>query len=149
MFASVLFAALSTAGIYPAPTGAEPNCAREVNAIAFADRIAKLPESIRTDLDERVGATSKLGDRGAPLLRTDAPGQPQSEEVPVRFVQPLQIGDQWFVQIEVAMMSGVTTIGYSLPPDGLFTFEPGQVFRGPPCASIMAALAGVTVARGL
>lgn len=52
------------------------------------------------------------------------------------------------MQFEVAMAGGVRTVTYVRHGDGLYYRSPGYYFNGPACASIRAALEGVTTPGG-
>src|SRR5438105_11587494 len=138
---SVLF--LATMAASSAPTEAQRTCAREIEAVATAYRLADLPEDIRADLAARKNLLGNIGDSDGPLLRTDTPNAVERNYPSVRFAQAMLVRNEWFVQVEISMMSGVTTISFPRQPDGHFSFQPIHYFRDPPCASIKAALAGV------
>jgi len=124
-------------------------CAREVGASATALRLAELPQEIRDDLVRRrevFGDT--VADRDSPLLQTDAPTEAERGHATVRFAQAMRVGNSWFVQLEVSLMAGVVTVSYAHQTDGRFRLSPFHHFRGPACASIRAALAGVTTPGG-
>lgn len=130
-----------------APTAApEHSCAREVGATLAAYRLSDLPTAIRADLN--LIARSQIGDRGSPLLETDAPTREQANLPTSRFYQALQVNGEWFVQLEVAMFAGVRTIGYVPDENGGFRRYPLHYFGGPACKSIKAALRGVTTPGG-
>ncbi len=141
---------LLASGTASVGTEAQRACAQEVGATATAYRLAELPKDIRDDLASRrdiFGAD--MADSDAPLLRTDAPTAEEREHATVRFAQAMLVGDKWFVQFEVSLFAGVRTISYLRRPDGRFAFTPSHYFGGPACASIRAALAGVTTPGGL
>lgn len=117
------------------------SCAAEVGATSTATRVADLPAEIRADLIRIIG--DEIADRDSPLLDTDAPSAEERSYPTARFVQALLVGEEWFVQIEVAMMSGVRTFGYVRDGNSGFRRRYSHYLGGPACASIKAALAGV------
>lgn len=126
-----------------APSGAEArDCAEEARAEAAADRLSDLPREIRDDL--AILTLDGIRDRDSPLLRTDAPTEPERKDATARFARALRFGDSWLVQFEVALFAGVRTVGYVRRDGGRFERSPKIHFGGPACASIRAALAGVT-----
>jgi hypothetical protein len=128
----------------PAPDEAPQTCARTLGATAFTTKLSGVPQAIREDLVRRIAAQgSAVADSDVPLLQTDAPGERERGYARVRFAQAMHIGDRWFVQLQITLMSGVRTYVYARHSDGSFDFSPGQQFGGPGCASIKAALAGV------
>lgn len=136
-------------GAAPAGTEAQRACAREVGATATAYRLADLPKDIRDDLASRSGLFgAEIADSDSPLLQTDAPTAAERNYPTVRFAQAMFARDRWFVQFEVSLFAGVRTISYSRQPGGGFGFTPAHYFGGPACASIKAALAGVTTPGG-
>lgn len=137
--------AMSAAG------GAEPprSCEGEIGATATAYRLSELPQSIRDDVTSRREVFGEgLADSDSPIRRTDAPSPAESEYPMARFVQAMLVRDIWFVQYEVALFSGVRTVSYRRKRDGQFDISPSHYFGGPACASIKAALAGVTTPGG-
>jgi hypothetical protein len=89
----------------------------------------------------------KMGDRGSPLLQTDAPTILERDYPTSRFAQALLIKNMWFVQFEVAM-TGMLTIGYIKGTDGKFTRSPSHYYNGPACETLKAAVNGVTTPGG-
>jgi hypothetical protein len=85
-----------------------------------------------------------VADSDVPLLQTDAPGEREKGHAQVRFAQAMLVQDKWFVQLEVSLWEGVRTLTYIRHGDGSFRYSPSGIFNGPACASIKAALAGVT-----
>lgn len=141
---------LLAAGTVPVGTEAQRACAREVGASSTAYRLAELPPAIRDDLASRwdiFGAD--LADSDAPLLQTDAPTAEERHYPTLRFAQAMLVRDRWFVQFEVSSFAGVRTISYVREAGGHFSLTPIHHFGGPACASIQAALAGVTTPGGL
>lgn len=130
--------------------GAEPalaqTCAKEIRATSVASNLTDLPQEIREHLDDF--DPKGMGERDAPLLKTDAPVGVERGHRQTRFVQAFLVKDEWFVQFEVAMFSGVRTIGYVRDSEGRFRPWPPHYFGGPPCESINAALQGVTTPGG-
>lgn len=125
-------------------------CAKEVGATATAHRLADLPPSVRDHLISRVKTLGgKLADSDAPLLETDAPSENERGYAHERFEQGMLVADTWFVQVKQGMSAGVLTSSYRRQQDGTFAFLPTHNFRGPACASIKAALSGVTTPQGL
>ena len=146
---ALLMMLLATGGA-SAGTEAQRACAREVGATSTAYRLAELPREVRDDLASRrdmFGAD--IADSDAPLLETDAPTARESDHATLRFAQAMLVRDRWFVQFEVSLFAGVRTISYLRQPDGRFSFTPAHYFGGPACASVRAALAGVTTPGGL
>jgi len=141
----VLLMLLLVVGASP-PTAELDTCAREVHATATAYRLADLPPDIRSDLT--LIAQNGIGDRGSPLLDTDAPGPAQVSFPTSRFYQALRVNNEWFVQFEVSMFAGVRTIGYVPDRNGGFRRYAPHYFGGPACESIKAALSGVTTPGG-
>jgi len=88
-----------------------------------------------------------MGDRGSPLLQTDAPTILERDYPTSRFAQALLIKNMWFVQFEVAM-TGMLTIGYIKGTDGKFTRSPSHYYNGPACETLKAAVNGVTTPGG-
>ena len=121
------------------------SCAKEVQASAVVERLSELPPDIRDDLIYRFRG---MGDRGSPLLQTDAPSAVEMTYPTSRFAQALLIKNVWFVQFEVAMFSGVRTMGYLRGTDGRFTRSPSRYFGGPACETLKAAIAGVYTPGG-
>lgn len=122
----------------PAPR----TCAEEIRAVAVADRLADLPQEIVEHL--RAFNRNDLGDSNGPLLDTDAPPARERDHPTARFHRGYKVGDQWFVQLEVAMFSGVRTIVYKrMSGDNKYHREPWKYYSGPPCESIKASLSGV------
>ena len=120
-------------------------CAQKFGASQVASALNEVPQEIRADLAQRIGAQgSAIADRDVPLLTTDAPSVAERGHAQVRFSQAIKVRDRWFVQLEIALFAGVRTFTYNRQPDGTFAFSPGQHFGGPACESIKAALAGVT-----
>jgi hypothetical protein len=140
---------LLAAATASAETEAQRSCAQEVGATASAYRLTELPRDIRDDLASRrdmFGA--EMADSDSPLLQTDAPTAEESDYPILRFAQAMLVRDRWFVQFEVSMFAGVRTISYLRQPDGRFSLTPSHYFGGPACASLRAALAGVTTPGG-
>jgi hypothetical protein len=121
------------------------SCAKEVGAITVVERLSELPPDIREDLLFRF---KDMGDRGSPLLQTDAPSAVEMTYPTSRFAQALLIKNAWFVQFEVSMFSGVRTIGYVRGSDGRFTRSPSRYFGGPACETLKAAVKGVYTPGG-
>jgi hypothetical protein len=134
---------------WPAPTDAQRACERDIGATAAAYRLGELPQEIRSDLATRLRSLfgAEVADSDAPLLQTDAPTAAERDHATLRFAQAFLVRDRWFVQLEVSLFAGVRTISYQRQPDGLFTLSPLHNFGGPACASIKAALAGVTASH--
>ena len=146
---SLLAMLLGTMGASSVPTEVQRTCAKEVGAVATAYRLSELPEEIRADLVSRKAFFGDIGDSDGPLLETDAPSAAERNYPSVRFAQAMLVQNEWFVQVDVSMTVGVTTFSYPRQSDGRFSFLPIHYFRGPACASIKAALAGVTNPGGL
>lgn len=121
-------------------------CADEVRATATARRLSELPPEVRDDL--MLLTENAMAEGGSPLLQTDAPTAAERDLATVRFAQGLLVGDKWFVQFEVSMFAGVRTVSYVRDQDGRFGRSPMHYFGGPACASIKAALNGVTTPGG-
>ena len=139
--------ALWIVGSAAAGNGAQSSCARDVHATATAYRLADLPQQIRDEMaayPEVFGGG--LADSDAPLLQTDAPAAEERDYPTVRFAQAMLVGDKWFVQFEVSLYTGVRTVSFHRHRDGHFRLRPDHFFGGPACASIRAALDGVTAA---
>ena len=146
---SGLAIALWVLGSATAGTGPQSTCALDVQAAATAYRLSELPQDISGDLTllaESFG--DRIADSDAPLLQTDAPTAAERGHPTVRFAQAMLVRDKWFVQLEVSQFAGVRTVAYVRQPDGRFSRSPSQYFGGPSCASIKAALAGVTTPGG-
>jgi hypothetical protein len=142
---SSLIAVLMLAAGAAPPSEAQRVCAQEVGAQATAYRLAELPSEIRSDL---VGPSLYLktvvADYDAPLLETDAPTAVEAHYATVRFAQAMLVRDEWFVQLQTSMTSGVLTMGYQRSrDDGRYHFVGWHALRGPPCVTIKAMLAGV------
>jgi hypothetical protein len=118
------------------------NCPEAVRAAARAYRLSELPDEIRKDL--MALTNDKITDENIPLLATDAPSEAERKHATVRFAQALRFHNYWLVQIEVALFAGVRTISFESMGNGPFRFSPGINFQGPACASIRAALDGVS-----
>lgn len=132
-----------------AETAEQRSCAQEIGATASAYRLADLPQDIRDDLaNRRDWLGEDMADSDAPLLQTDAPTAAERGYPTIRFAQAMLVGEIWFVQFEVSLFAGVRTISYIRQNDGRFHLTPLHYFNGPPCASIKAALAGVTTPWG-
>ena len=133
------------------PTDEQRVCAREVGASDTAYRLAELPTDVREDLVRRrsdIFGGEQLADSDATLLNTDAPTAAERGHVVLRFAQAMRVRDIWFVQFEVSLLAGVRTISYVRHLDSRFNLSPLHRFVGPACASIKAALAGVTSPGG-
>jgi hypothetical protein len=126
------------------PQAARPvyNCPEAVRATASAYRLSELPEEIRKDL--MALTNNEITDEDIPLLNTDAPTEAERNHATVRFAQALRFRDTWLVQFEVALVRGVRTIAYVSIQNRPFQLFRSQTFGGPACASIRAALDGVT-----
>jgi hypothetical protein len=131
-------------GAATAQAAPQQSCAKEVKAIAVVERLSELPADIRDDLIFRF---KDMGDRGSPLLQTDAPTALERDLPTSRFAQALLIKNVWFVQFEVAM-TGTRTMGYFRGTDGKFTRSPSHYYGGPACETLKAAVNGVTTPGG-
>ena len=120
------------------------SCAKEVGATAVVERLSELSPDIRDDLIFRF---KDMGDRGSPLLQTDAPTALERDLPTSRFAQALLIKNVWFVQFEVAM-TGMLTMGYIKGSDGKFMRSPSHYYSGPACETLKAAVNGVTTPGG-
>ena len=141
---------LSAMAAPSAATDAQRACAREVGATAAAYRLPELPQEIREELHRRSDVFgAEMADKDAPLLQTDAPTAAERDHATIRFAQAMLVRDRWFVQFEVSLFAGVRTLSFLRRPDGRFSLTPTHYFGGPACASIKAALAGVTTPGGL
>jgi hypothetical protein len=129
-----------------ATTAAPSTCADEVRAAAIASRLSELPREVRDDL--MLLTEGAMADSDSPLLQTDAPTAAERGQGTVRFAQGLLVGGKWFAQFEVSMFAGVRTVAYVRNQDGRFRRSPMHYFGGPACASIRAALDGVTTPGG-
>jgi hypothetical protein len=127
-------------GAASAQAAPQRSCAEEVGAIAVANRLSKLPQDIRADLMQM---DKNMGDPGSPLLQTDAPSVAQSKYPTSRFFQALLINKIWFVQVEIAMTSGIRTMGYYRDSDGRFQRSRSHYYGGPACETLKAAANGV------
>ena len=136
--------ALLQVGAATAQAAPQQSCAKEVKAVALVERLSELPADIRDDL---MMMDKKMGDRGSPLLQTDAPTILERDYPTSRFAQALLIKNMWFVQFEVAM-TGMLTIGYIKGTDGKFTRSPSHYYNGPACETLKAAVNGVTTPGG-
>ncbi|MBJ6123278.1 hypothetical protein [Sphingomonas mollis] len=126
------------------------SCAKAVGATATAMNLAELPSTIREELIGRVQSSGgKLADSNAKLIETDAPTKVDLLYARERFEGAMLVGDRWYAQVKQGQFYGVLTYAFFLDSSGSFHFRPDANFRGPPCASIQAALAGVTSAQGL
>lgn len=139
-----------TMGTTPFPLQAL-QCSEMLRAAAIAHRLSELPTEIREDLETLTH--NEIRDVDVPLLNTDAPIGRERGYARVRFVQAARFQQFWLVQVEAAMVSGVRTISYVRPDlrstdRGPFVRSNQQVFAGPACASIRAALDGVTTPGG-
>lgn len=139
-------ALLMLAASAASPSEAQRVCAKEVGAQAAAYRLADLPPDIQKDLAApNMYLRRPVADYDAPLLETDAPTAAEAHYPTVRFAQAMLVRDEWFVQVQTSMMSGVLTVPYQRSrDDGRYHFTPWHVLRGPPCETIRAALAGVS-----
>lgn len=137
----IMLLSVDAASAHAAPQQA---CANEVKAIAVVERLSELPRDI---LDDLLSRFKDMGDRGSPLLETDAPSVVESGYPASRFAQALLIKNVWFVQFEVAM-GGVRTIGYVRGTDGRFQRSPSHYYGGPACETLKAAVNGVTTPGG-
>ena len=142
----LLLTLLLATGAAAPDTGPDRSCAREVRATATAFRLSELPPEIRDDLNLLLH--NDIGDRGAPLLGTDAPRPAEQNFPTTRFFQALLVSGEWFVQFEVSMFAGVRTLGYVRGSDGRFRRWPMHDFGGPACETIRAVLRGVTTPGG-
>ena len=146
---SGLAIALWVLGSAAAGTGPQSTCARDVQAAATAYRLSDLPQDISGDLTSLATVLGdRIADSDSPLLRTDAPTAAERDHATVRFAQAMRVGDKWFVQFEVSQFAGVRTVTYVRNQDGRFRRSPAHYFGGPACASIKAALDGVTTPGG-
>jgi hypothetical protein len=118
------------------------NCPEAAQATASAYRLSELPEEIRVDL--MALTNNEITDENIPLLASDALSEAEKKHATVRFAQALRFRDKWLVQFEVALFFGVRTITYVSTQNGPFRLSPSHSFGGPACASIRAALDGVT-----
>lgn len=132
------------AAIVATPQDSRPayNCPEAARATASAYRLSDLPTEIRADL--MALTNNEITDENVPLLDTDAPTAAERSHATVRFAQAFRFRNKWLVQFEVALFSGVRTIAYASTEDGPFHLSPSHTFNGPACASIRAALEGVT-----
>ena len=112
----------------------------DIRATMVVERLSGLPEDIRDNL---LTAYRGIGDRGSELLATDAPSTAEMKYPTKRCFQAVLIKDVWYVQIEVAMTSGVRTIGFNGGTDGHFRFAPSVYYGGPACETPKAAINGV------
>ncbi len=134
---------LAVTSLEPSPS--QRVCAREVGATSVATRLSQLPPSIREDIARlKPVFGDHMADSDAELLQTDAPRAEDGHRARVRFAQAMLVGDHWFVQFEIAMWAGVRTASFRRQADGSFAYAPVHDFGGPACASIKAALEGVT-----
>ena len=140
-----LSAILGTSAFWTGPTAAQ-TCADEIGAASVAIELADLPQDIREHLNSL--DPKGMGERDSQLLKTDAPAGAERHHLQTRFVQAFLVKDEWFVQFEVAMFSGVRTVGYVRDSGGRFRPWPPHYFGGPPCASVKAARQGVTTPGG-
>lgn len=131
---------------FEAEPAAVQTCAKEIRANSVVIDLADLPQEIREHLD--TFDPKGMGERDSQLLKTDAPVRAERDHRQTRFAQALLVRDEWFVQFEVALFSGVRTIGYVRDGEGRFRPWPPHYFGGPPCESIKAALQGVTTPGG-
>ena len=138
----LLLLAVSTV---PPETSSRSSCPEEVQATATAYRLSELPQNIVDDL--LLLTQNEIADSNAPLLQTDAPTAAERNHATVRFAQALLFRDMWLVQFEVTMFSDVRTVSYVRDSEGRFQRSPRHYFHGPACASIRAALSGVTTPR--
>lgn len=125
----------------------QASCPEFARAAATADRLAELPPEIRERLLRLLN--NDIGDRGSPLLQTDAPSAAERGYPRTRFVRGLRFRDMWLVQYEVSMMSGVHTLSFVFGDGGRFHLSRRHFFGGPACESVRAALNGVTTPGGL
>lgn len=135
---------LLQAGAATAQAAMPQSCATEVNATSVVEHLSELHPDIRNDLLFRF---KDMGDRGSPLLQTDAPSVIESKYPTSRFAQAVLLRNVWFVQFEVAM-TGMLTIGYVQGSDGRFTRAPSHYYGGPPCETLKAAFNGVVTPGG-
>lgn len=143
---NVLVAVMLGSGVTPPTAETQGACAAEVHASTAVYRLRDLPPDIREDL---LGTFSDMGEPDGPLLQTDAPTAAERNDPTSRFLQAIFVHDEWFVQYEVSGMHGPFTIGYRRGGnDGRFRRSASHYFAGPACASIKAALAGVTTPGG-
>jgi hypothetical protein len=148
---SSLIALMMLAAGVASPSDAQRVCAKEVGAQDAAYRLADLPPDIRKDLaSPNMYLKTAVADHDAPLLQTDAPTAAQVHYPTVRFAQAMLVRDEWFVQVQVSMTTGVLTIPYQRSrDDGRYHFVGWHVLRGPSCETIKAVLAGVSNPLGL
>lgn len=118
----------------------QQSCAKEVGATEVAYRLSEVPKDILADL---MLMDKNMGDQGSPLVQTDAPSAEQLKWPTSRFLQALLINRTWYVQVEVSMMSGVRTMGYSRGSDGRHQRLSSRYYGGPACETLRAAVKGV------
>ena len=138
----------SVAGTEPTGTDAQRACAYEVGASATAFRLSELPQDVRDEMKRLKPLFGDMADSNAPLLQSDAPAAAERDYPTVRFAQAMLVKDRWFVQFEVSLFAGVRTTSFTRHSDGHFRFSPSHYFGGPACASIKAAVDGVTTPFG-
>jgi hypothetical protein len=145
--------ALAIAFTMPPSSVTPPSrCPEVARARQVARRMSELPADIREDL--LTAARGEIRDVDVSLLNTDAPTERERSYATLRFARAVRFERFWLVQIEVAMVSGVTTLSYfrtgqGTPRGGTWVRTNEHNFRGPACASIRAALEGVTIHGGL
>ncbi len=143
--------AISLAAIIAAPDVPRPLCPELAGATTTVQRMSELPAEIREDLLTLTG--NEIREANVPLLNTDAPTAMERNHATVRFVQAARFQRFWLVQFEVALFAGVRTVSYIRAGHGATDRGPyvrfdQHVFAGPACASIRAALEGVTTPGG-
>jgi hypothetical protein len=150
MNVGIVIISIALSAITEPELGRERSCLQEFGATATAQHLADLPDDVRSGLAyfEANVARSTIAERGAPILQTDVVSENERYLPQARFTEAIQVGDWWFVQIEVSMVRGVRTISFLRHSDGRFRLSPAHHFQGPPCASIRAALDGVTTPGG-
>lgn len=122
-----------------------PRCREDARATAVARTASALPQEIRDDLAALTGNDiSDAGSRAAPEPYTRS----QHADDTARFVRALRFGPRWYVQIRVPLFEGVRTITYASREGRPFERWPASYFGGPACASIRAALEGVSTPGG-
>lgn len=138
--------ALHVAAMTPQSLRPVFDCPEADRAIGRARLLSELPSEIRDDL--KIFTNNEITDEDIPLLNTDAPSPAEMNYATARFVQALQFRDRWLVQFEVALFAGVRTVAYVSRQGRPFERSPTHYFGGPACASIRAALEGVTTPGG-
>jgi hypothetical protein len=137
---------LAVTSVNHSQTNAQRACARQIHASATVTHLADLPQEVRDEMHRLKELFGGMADSDAPILQSDAPSAVEATYAQVRSAQAMLVKDVWFVQYEAAMFSGVRTVSFSRYSDGHYRWNPSHYFGGAACASIQAALAGVTTA---